>query len=113
MCLDRRNTTLDVEPIYTLRGHRTPVLSMAINQAGSQLFSGSLDGTIRTWNLPSLAIDPYDPFGVLSLRASFAYHVYSTSMYNGAQVCWRTFDFRQKNSSTLLSYDDYSGLYQL
>lgn len=58
-----RNTTLDVEPIYTLRGHRTQVLSMAINQAGSQLFSGSLDGTIRTWNLPSLAIDPYDPFG--------------------------------------------------
>lgn len=84
MRVDRRNTTLDVEPIYTLRGHRTPVLSMAINQAGSQLFSGSLDGTIRTWNLPSLAIDPYDPFGALFLRVSFTYHVYCTSMYNSS-----------------------------
>ncbi len=57
---------MDVEPIYTFRGHRGPVLSCVLNQDGKQIFSGGLDGSIRIWNMPPLNTDPYDAFGLPS-----------------------------------------------
>ncbi|XP_072405481.1 striatin-3-like isoform X1 [Chiloscyllium punctatum] len=58
----KKSTALDVEPIYTFRGHVDPVLSLAVSSKGDQCFSGGLDGTICCWNIPSLNIDPYDTY---------------------------------------------------
>ncbi|CAN8000212.1 unnamed protein product [Ixodes hexagonus] len=64
----KKTAALDVEPVYTFRGHAGPVLCLAMSATGEQCFSGGLDHTIRCWNVPSSAIDPYDAFepGVLS-----------------------------------------------
>ncbi|XP_048378591.1 striatin-3-like isoform X3 [Stegostoma tigrinum] len=58
----KKSTALDVEPIYTFRGHIDPVLSLAVSSKGDQCFSGGLDGTICCWNIPSLNTDPYDTY---------------------------------------------------
>ncbi|XP_077522149.1 connector of kinase to AP-1 isoform X3 [Amblyomma americanum] len=64
----KKTAALDVEPVYTFRAHSGPVLCLAMGATGEQCFSGGLDHTIRCWNVPSSAIDPYDSFepGVLS-----------------------------------------------
>ncbi|XP_067830940.1 striatin-3-like [Heptranchias perlo] len=58
----KKSTALDVEPIYTFRGHVDPVLSIAVSSKGDQCFSGGLDGTVCCWNIPSLNTDPYDTY---------------------------------------------------
>ncbi|XP_072885445.1 striatin-3-like isoform X1 [Hemitrygon akajei] len=58
----KKSTALDVEPIYTFRGHVDPVLAIAVSSKGDQCFSGGLDGTICCWNIPSLNTDPYDTY---------------------------------------------------
>ena len=58
----RRSNILDVEPIYTFRGHSAPVLSVVINSTSEMCFSGSADSTIICWSIPSLDIDPYGPY---------------------------------------------------
>lgn len=60
-----RATSLDVEPVYTFRGHIGPVLSLAVSASGEQCFSGGMDATIKCWNIPSSNIDPYDSYGNL------------------------------------------------
>lgn len=53
--------TIDLEPIYTYRGHLSPVLSLVI--FNNRIYSGSRDGEILIWQLPNCAnIDPYDPY---------------------------------------------------
>ena len=58
-----RSASLDVEPVYTFRGHLGPVLCLAMSGDGEKCYSGGIDGTIRIWNIPSSNIDPYDSYG--------------------------------------------------
>jgi len=63
MLLYCRAASLDVEPVYTFRGHVGAVLCLAVSASGEQCYSGGIDSTIRCWNIPSSNIDPYDSFG--------------------------------------------------
>lgn len=59
----KKSAGLDVEPLYTFRGHTGPVLCLAMGAARSEeCYSGGLDGTVRVWNLPPPNADPYDPY---------------------------------------------------
>ncbi|XP_006627692.2 striatin-4 isoform X1 [Lepisosteus oculatus] len=58
----KKNTALDVEPIYTFRAHSGAVLSMAMDDSGESCYSGGLDGTVRCWKIPDLNVDPYDNY---------------------------------------------------
>lgn len=60
---------MDVEPVYTFRGHAGPVLCLAMSATGEQCFSGGLDGTLQCWNIPGSNIDPYDSYGMAGLLA--------------------------------------------
>ncbi|XP_076442406.1 striatin-3-like isoform X1 [Babylonia areolata] len=58
----KKAASLDVEPVYTFRGHVGPVLSVAVSPSGEQCFTGGMDSSILCWNIPSSNIDPYDSF---------------------------------------------------
>ncbi|XP_032221713.2 striatin [Nematostella vectensis] len=58
----KKSNILDVEPIYTFRGHSAAVLSVVISSTSDMCFSGGADGTILCWNIPSLDLDPYGPY---------------------------------------------------
>ncbi|CDI97437.1 striatin [Echinococcus multilocularis] len=79
----KKSSCLDVEPVYTCRGHTAPVLCVAllsISPAGNDniasgrsspletaleinfAFSGSLDGEIRSWRLGGLQLMLYEAF---------------------------------------------------
>uniref|UniRef100_A0A8C3QN36 Striatin 4 n=1 Tax=Cyanoderma ruficeps TaxID=181631 RepID=A0A8C3QN36_9PASS len=74
----KKSAALDVEPVYAFRGHRGPVLAVAVSGGDTGgdtgdtgdtglCCSAGLDGRIRCWRLPRLDSDPYggyDP-GVL------------------------------------------------
>ncbi|XP_069738629.1 striatin-4, partial [Phaenicophaeus curvirostris] len=66
----KKNAAPDLEPVYTFRGHRGPVLAVACDSG--LCCSGGLDARIRCWRLPGLDTDPYDGYdpgvqrGVLS-----------------------------------------------
>ncbi|XP_063697417.1 striatin-3-like [Culicoides brevitarsis] len=70
----KKSANLDVEPLYTFRGHSSPVLCLAINASGDQCYSGSLDGIINCWNLPNSNIDPYDNYDADILRGALEGH---------------------------------------
>lgn len=81
----KKSANLDVEPLYTFRGHNSPVLCLAINGTGEQCFSGSLDGVINCWNLPNSNIDPYDNYDAEILRGALDGHtdsVWGLSVHN-------------------------------
>ncbi|XP_032533619.1 striatin-4 [Chiroxiphia lanceolata] len=63
----KKNAALDVEPVYAFRGHRGPVLAVAMGCDQGLCCSGGLDAQIRCWRLPDLDMDPYDGYdpGVL------------------------------------------------
>jgi len=54
---------MDLEPVYTMRGHSGAVLSLAVGPMGEFCYSGGIDGAICCWNLPSICVDPYDAYG--------------------------------------------------
>ncbi|RXG61362.1 Striatin-3 [Armadillidium vulgare] len=58
----KKSASLDVEPVYTFRGHMGPVLCLAVSTDGDKCYSGGLDSSIRIWNVPSSSIDPYDSY---------------------------------------------------
>lgn len=69
------NATLDLEPVYTYRGHTSRVLSLCIN--GNTFFSGSQNGEIISWAIPTntMNIDPYDPYDAkLQVNSSLTAH---------------------------------------
>ncbi|XP_077096398.1 LOW QUALITY PROTEIN: striatin [Siphateles boraxobius] len=70
----KKCTALDVEPIYTFRAHRGPVLCVVMSSTGDQCFSGGLDGSIQSWNTPNPNIDPYDSYEPSVLRGSLCGH---------------------------------------
>uniref|UniRef100_A0A7E4W249 Striatin domain-containing protein n=1 Tax=Panagrellus redivivus TaxID=6233 RepID=A0A7E4W249_PANRE len=55
---------MDVEPVYTFRGHKSAILSIDMSPTGDQLYTAGLDGVICCWQVPSINIDVhglYDP----------------------------------------------------
>ncbi|KAL9952820.1 hypothetical protein ACROYT_G040131 [Oculina patagonica] len=70
----KKSNILDVEPIYTFRGHSAPVLSVVINSTSEMCFSGSADSTIICWSIPSLDIDPYGPYNSENLSGILVAH---------------------------------------
>uniref|UniRef100_A0A336KGC5 CSON006515 protein n=1 Tax=Culicoides sonorensis TaxID=179676 RepID=A0A336KGC5_CULSO len=70
----KKSASLDVEPLYTFRGHTSPVLCLGMSSTGEQCYSGALDGTINSWNLPNVNIDPYDNYDPEVLRAPLDGH---------------------------------------
>ncbi|XP_073249564.1 striatin-like [Porites lutea] len=70
----KKSNILDVEPIYTFRGHSAPVLSVVINSTSEMCFSGSADSTIICWGIPSLDIDPYGPYHSENMSAILVAH---------------------------------------
>merc|ERR1719318_1454724 len=58
----KKSTNLDVEPVYTFRGHTGPVLCLCVSGTGDFCFSGGVDATVRCWNIPPPTIDPYDTY---------------------------------------------------
>ncbi|KAM9591557.1 striatin-4-like [Morphnus guianensis] len=64
----KKNAALDVEPVYAFRGHRGPVLAIAMGRDSALCCSAGVDARIRCWCLPDLDMDPYDGYdpGVLS-----------------------------------------------
>ncbi|XP_066981595.1 striatin-3 isoform X5 [Macrobrachium rosenbergii] len=70
----KKSASLDVEPVYTFRGHLGPVLCLAINSDGEKCYSGGIDGTIRIWNIPSSNIDPYDSYEPIVVGGTLSGH---------------------------------------
>ncbi|RZF32490.1 hypothetical protein LSTR_LSTR014225 [Laodelphax striatellus] len=68
----KKSASLDVEPLYTFRCHKGPVLCVAMGGGGGtdsvgggggkECFSGGTDGCIHCWQLPQANVDPYDSF---------------------------------------------------
>ncbi|XP_063299665.1 striatin isoform X1 [Pelobates fuscus] len=82
----KKSASLDVEPIYTFRAHRGPVLCVVMSTNGEQCYSGGTDGVIQSWNTPNPNVDPYDSYEPSVLRGAFEGHtdaiwglVYSTT----------------------------------
>lgn len=70
----KKSASLDVEPVYTFRGHTGPVLCLAMSATGEQCFSGGLDGSLQCWNIPGSNIDPYDSYDPSVLSNSLVGH---------------------------------------
>ncbi|MBN3277941.1 STRN4 protein, partial [Polyodon spathula] len=58
----KKNTAVDVEPIYTFRAHSGAVLSLVMGDSGDCCYSGGLDGSVRCWKIPDFNTDPYDNY---------------------------------------------------
>ena len=63
-----RSAIIDVEPLYTFRGHTSPVLSVTLSNEGDIVYSGGKDGSIRMWQLPVELTDPFDVYGKFLIR---------------------------------------------
>ncbi|KAH9594427.1 Striatin-3, variant 2 [Schistosoma haematobium] len=85
----KKSSMFDVEPIYTFRGHNSPVLSVTMvpsllkvdNSCQSGLmispiyiYSGDLSGRIRSWCVSNLQLDPYDTFDTTMMGPIFEGH---------------------------------------
>ncbi|KAK3890853.1 hypothetical protein Pcinc_005214 [Petrolisthes cinctipes] len=70
----KKSASLDVEPVYTFRGHLGSVLCLAMSGDGDKCYSGGIDGTIRIWNIPSSNIDPYDSYDPCVVGGSLSGH---------------------------------------
>ncbi|XP_077574893.1 striatin-like isoform X2 [Stigmatopora nigra] len=70
----KKCASVDVEPIYTFRGHSGAVLCVTMSANGEQCFSGGLDGTIQNWNMPCHNSDPYESYELSVLRGTLCGH---------------------------------------
>ncbi|XP_067559367.1 striatin isoform X3 [Pseudorca crassidens] len=70
----KKSTSLDVEPIYTFRAHKGPVLCVVMSSNGEQCYSGGTDGLIQGWNTTNPNIDPYDSYDPSVLRGPLLGH---------------------------------------
>ncbi|XP_012868975.1 PREDICTED: striatin [Dipodomys ordii] len=70
----KKSTSLDVEPIYTFRAHKGPVLCVVMSSNGEQCYSGGTDGLIQSWNTTNPNIDPYDSYDPSVLRGPLLGH---------------------------------------
>nr|XP_017525655.1 striatin isoform X2 [Manis javanica] len=70
----KKSTSLDVEPIYTFRAHKGPVLCVVMSSNGEQCYSGGADGLIQGWATTNPNIDPYDSYDPSVLRGPLLGH---------------------------------------
>merc|ERR1719331_567192 len=70
----KKSTNLDVEPVYTFRGHTGPVLCLCVSGAGDFCFSGGVDASVRCWAIPPPTIDPYDTYDAAVMTAVLEGH---------------------------------------
>nr|CAB3266665.1 striatin-3 [Phallusia mammillata] len=59
---NKKSLALDVEPIYSFRGHVGAVLCLDVSADGVFCFSGGIDSSVRCWALPNINIDAYDTY---------------------------------------------------
>ncbi|CBQ68398.1 related to STRIATIN [Sporisorium reilianum SRZ2] len=52
----------DSQPLVTFRGHSAAVTCLAVSPNKRRFYSGSLDSSIRVWQLPDAAVEAYPPF---------------------------------------------------
>ncbi|TKY89921.1 hypothetical protein EX895_001218 [Sporisorium graminicola] len=52
----------DSQPLVTFRGHSAAVTCLAISPNKRRFYSGSLDSSIRVWQLPDPSVEAYPPF---------------------------------------------------
>ncbi|SPC62739.1 related to STRIATIN [Ustilago sp. UG-2017b] len=55
-------TGTDSQPLVTFRGHSAAVTSLAVSPNKRRFYSGSLDSSIRVWQLPDRNVEAYPPF---------------------------------------------------
>ncbi|KAI6191354.1 hypothetical protein M3Y97_00219300 [Aphelenchoides bicaudatus] len=65
---------MDLEPKYTFRGHKGPVLSMDMSSTGEMFFTGGHDGEICCWELPDFNIAVYDHYDRRLMTERFKGH---------------------------------------
>jgi len=58
----KRTSSLDLDPIYSFRGHLGSVLCCEIGNEGETCYSGGFDSTIRSWKVPTITSDPYETY---------------------------------------------------
>jgi len=56
----KKGAVTDIDPCYTFRGHKAPVLCCACSSDGTVLFSGGADATVRWWRIPDGHNDLFD-----------------------------------------------------
>eukprot|EP01112_Ceratiomyxa_fruticulosa_P001504 TRINITY_DN1167_c0_g1_i1.p1 TRINITY_DN1167_c0_g1~~TRINITY_DN1167_c0_g1_i1.p1 ORF type:complete len:843 (-),score=215.12 TRINITY_DN1167_c0_g1_i1:110-2638(-) len=60
----KKNTAgVEVEPVYTYRGHTGAVCIVRVNSDATRIVSGGCDQTIRVWSVPPLTMDTYSKHG--------------------------------------------------
>uniref|UniRef100_A0A8R1HG54 WD_REPEATS_REGION domain-containing protein n=1 Tax=Caenorhabditis japonica TaxID=281687 RepID=A0A8R1HG54_CAEJA len=64
----------ELEPVYTFRGHKGPVLCLVLSTSGDQLFTGGFDGNICCFNVPSSNSDPFDSYNPRVLTETLSGH---------------------------------------
>lgn len=57
-----RNSTTEIEPQITYRGHSGPVTAVAFSSSQDRLYSASLDQTVHVWALPPRERETYAPY---------------------------------------------------
>ncbi|KAJ1033907.1 hypothetical protein NDA16_000115 [Ustilago loliicola] len=55
-------TGTDSQPLVTFRGHSAAVTCLAVSPNKRRFYSGSLDSSIRVWQLPDGSVEAYPPF---------------------------------------------------
>lgn len=55
-------TGTDSQPLVTFRGHSAAVTCLAVSPNKRRFYSGSLDSSIRVWQLPDRSLEAYPPF---------------------------------------------------
>ncbi|KPM03979.1 striatin-3-like protein [Sarcoptes scabiei] len=97
--INTANATLDLEPIYTYRGHTSRVLSVCIS--GNVFHSGSQNGELIAWSIPSkvMSLDIYDPYDY-SLQITSAdqtIKIWDTTR----SICMKSIEFEDKTPTDL------------
>ncbi|CAI2354423.1 unnamed protein product [Caenorhabditis sp. 36 PRJEB53466] len=64
----------EIEPVYTFRGHKGPVLCLVLSATGDHLYTGGYDGNICCFNIPWSNGDPFDPYDARVLSETLVGH---------------------------------------
>ncbi|KAF1749832.1 hypothetical protein GCK72_016377 [Caenorhabditis remanei] len=64
----------ELEPVYTFRGHKGPVLCLVLSPTGDHLYTGGQDGNICCFNVPSSNGDPFDSYDPRVLSETLSGH---------------------------------------
>uniref|UniRef100_A0A914I4P5 Striatin N-terminal domain-containing protein n=1 Tax=Globodera rostochiensis TaxID=31243 RepID=A0A914I4P5_GLORO len=66
---------VDIEPLYTFRGHRGPILALDLAPQGETCYTGGLDGKICCWTVPATGgLDIYQTFDPSVLQERLCGH---------------------------------------